>query len=139
VKRPLKLVLWAVGLLVSMAVILILCIGLLFCGDHVTQKVESPSGKYTAQVEESDCGALSGFDTDVMIRQKPLWLSNPHFGRGADLFNLSDSPTRVTIKWKDDRELDIECRGCSEKDSRLFLRSWKDVTIHYTFLPDDQK
>jgi hypothetical protein len=37
------------------------------CGNQVTQEVSSPSGNYRAIVFEFDCGATTGFSTQVSI------------------------------------------------------------------------
>jgi hypothetical protein len=139
VHKRTKLALWVGGAILFVPVALIVAAGLLLCGDHVASKAYSPSQEYVAQVEESDCGAVSGFDTDVMIRERPIWLSNPHLGRGAQLLHLNGSPSRITIQWNGDHELDVECRGCSEQDSHVFRTRWKGVTIRYASLPAGQK
>lgn len=79
-------------------------IALFFCQNTVVQTVESPSGKYYAQVIDSDQGALGG-DTLVHVCEKS--------GINAIIFKIEKKPQRVysgdwgefenmQIYWKND-------------------------------------
>lgn len=139
VNKRTKLTLWIAGAIVSIPALFILGIGLLMCKSSVSSKTYSSTYNFLADVEDIDCGAVSGFNVDVMIRQWPFWLSNPYLGRGAHLLHSGGPPSQITIQWKDDHNLDVKCRGCSEKDSQVFLSQWKGITVHFVFLPSEQK
>jgi hypothetical protein len=93
--------------------------------------LHSPSRSYRAEVEESDCGAVSGFDTDVIICKRPFVLSHLRLGTASDLFFTDGSPDRIRLHWEDDNNLTIECVGCKDRETQRFAQSWKNVAIRY--------
>lgn len=103
----------------------------MLCRDHRDQMLYSPSKNYRAEVEESDCGAVSGFNTDVIIRKRPFVLSDLHLGTASDLFFTDESPDRVRLHWEDDNNLTIECAGCKGGETQEFAQGWRSVAIHY--------
>ncbi len=68
---------------VGLYVLTIAVLGLTLCRDHQDQMLYSPSRNYRAEVEESDCGAVSGFNTDVIIRKRPFVLSHLPLGTAS--------------------------------------------------------
>lgn len=79
--------------------------------DTVVQSVESPSGKYCAQVIDSDQGALGG-DTTVMVREKD--------GINAILFIIEKKPQQVYFgEWGEFRDMRI----CWKNDGCLVINS----------------
>lgn len=130
--RPAKFILWTVGVIVAIPVLLIVLLP--GCKNIVPTTEYAPSGRYMAEAEDYDCGAVSRFETIVMIRQRPFWLSNSFFGRGAHILIFEGPPQRITLQWKNGHELEVECHGCSEMSPRVLLSQWKGVTVHYTFV-----
>ena len=96
--RPAKFIFWTVGVIVAIPVLLIVLLP--GCKNIVPTTEYAPSGRYMAEAEDYDCGAVSRFETIVMIRQRPFWLSNSFFGRGAHILIFEGPPQRITLQWK---------------------------------------
>jgi len=102
------------------------------CKEEVKQRLQSPSGKYVAEVSEGYCTVAGGIDTDVMIRERPFVLSNPHFGNAADVFYLGDLARHIEVRWNGDAELIVRCADCKPANFRVLKDRWKDISILYS-------
>jgi hypothetical protein len=136
IKRPLKLL--AILAAVNIAVFLVLCtwFTMSLCRNSVEQSVPSPSGKQIAWLEVGDCGALSGWDTDAMVSPTP---TVPHFGYfipTADVFHLNGAPESIRLHWDSETDLVVECTGCEASRATILAARWKNITIHYNFVPE---
>ncbi len=45
----------------------------LLCETSVFEVADSPNGRYRATVAEVDCGAMSGFNRQVLLTRRPFW------------------------------------------------------------------
>ena len=116
---------------VLLLVVFILVMGFWFCGHRTLQRAYSPSRRYLAEVDEFDCGAVSGFDTDVMLRTSPFAISTPYLRTASDVFYLDGAPSHVILEWTSDTNLNVKCMGCKERRLKTFENKWKQVSIHY--------
>jgi hypothetical protein len=84
------------------------------CGNDVSQTVVSPSGRLKAVVFNRDCGATTGFSTQVSII--PSSESLP--GEGGNTLVL-DGTVPLKIEWRSDSMLHLSGIGAA----RIFLQS----------------
>jgi len=102
------------------------------CQSRISQRVYSPSAEYLADVEEADCGAVGGFETDVILRRKPYWASSPRLNTASEVFTLKGSSSRINVGWEGENQLRIECTDC-QGNGTVFERNWKGISIRYVF------
>jgi hypothetical protein len=110
-------------------------LGFGLCGHKVTQLALSPSGRYTAKIEEFDCGAVSGWDSDVMILQRPFLFSSRLFGTASEIFYLNGAPSNISLRWSSDSELTLQCFNCQTNQTKILKKRWKEITIQYIISP----
>ncbi len=79
------------------------------CGNEVFQEVVSPDGTYKAVVFQRDCGATTGFSTQVSILKASSQLTN----RGGNVFAMDGHPdwTQVEVRWDGNRSVDLRYPG----------------------------
>jgi hypothetical protein len=94
------------------------------CGNEVSQTVVSPSGRLKAVVFNRDCGATTGFSTQVSII--PSSESLP--GEGGNTIVL-DGTVPLKIEWRSDSMLHLSGIGAA----RIFLQpnSAAGVSVSY--------
>lgn len=76
------------------------------CGNEVYSEVLSPDGEYKAVVFQRDCGATTGFSTQVSIIHSGDNLKN----EGGNVYIIAGHPrdTLLVARWLSDTELRIE-------------------------------
>ncbi len=76
------------------------------CGNEVYSEVLSPDGEYKAVVFQRDCGATTGFSTQVSIIHSGVNLKN----EGGNVYIIDGHPrdTLLVARWLSDAELRIE-------------------------------
>jgi hypothetical protein len=84
------------------------------CGNEISQTFASPSGKLKAVVFNRDCGATTGFSTQVSII--PSSESLP--GAGGNTLIL-DGTVPLKVEWRSDSELHLSGLGAA----KIFLQS----------------
>lgn len=94
----------ATALVISGGVIWIIVVELpSLCGNEVMQETASPDGTRRAIVFQRDCGATTGFSTQVSI----IGASDDLPNEPGNTFIIDDHPSQrgVTLRWADDSTL----------------------------------
>ncbi len=93
------------------------------CRNEVVASVRSPSGKASAAVFNRNCGATTGFNTQISVWQQ-LMVPN----EGGNVF-IADGTLPVTVRWLSETELLISgVQGAKTFKQELKLSS---VNISY--------
>lgn len=121
-----------VGVLISLITILSFD-GCGACGEDKLAESASPGNTYVATVFRRGCGATAGFLYHVNIRS-----SNGSFSaddRGAiengQIFLTREG--KIGVRWKDDKNLQVDCTGCPSDRRPIMESSWNGVSISYEF------
>jgi hypothetical protein len=94
------------------------------CGNEISQTVTSPSGKLKAIVFNRNCGATTGFNTQVSIIPSSETLS----GDGGNTLIL-DGTVPLKVEWRSDSALHLSGLGVA----KIFRQSHSaaGVTVSY--------
>ena len=129
-----KILLWAsCGILLCGAGL----IGLIFllssgmCRNEIYKEYLSPNGSLKAVVFQRDCGATTGFSTQISILKSNAALSN----KAGNVF-ISDGHPRDTspiVTWLSDSELEISRNGSATvyKSKKAWGWFWKKVKVRH--------
>ena len=97
------------------------------CGNEIFQTIPSPNKKYKAIIFQRDCGATTGFSTQISIVKTISKLAN----ESGNIFiadgHPSDHPLKVT--WVDAKNIEIE-----ENFSEIFLKNTKFENIEIKYV-----
>ena len=127
--------LWILGS--SLAVAAVSCASP--CQNEIFSEVQSPNGLLKAIVFQRDCGATTGFFTEVSILDQSEDLPN----ETGNVFTVDDDHgkatsgqgrgPRVLVRWLSNNEIEIS----SDPNARVFLKeiSYKSVMIRHITLP----
>jgi len=109
------------------------------CRNEILSEVQSPNGLLKAIVFQRDCGATTGFFTDVSILGQSEDLPN----ETGNVFTVDDDHgmatsgqsrgPRVLVRWLSNNEIEIS----TEPNARVFLKeiSYRSVMIRHISLP----
>ena len=106
-----------VTLLIAFSLLLNGCIANLFCKDEKITDTASTDDQRIATVFVRDCGATTGWNTQVAMRWKS---SNP---RPEDVVFVVEGKPDVQVKWLDDLTLSVTCNKCAE--DHIYMRVTK--------------
>lgn len=97
------------------------------CENDIFQTISSPSQKYSAVIFNRDCGATTGFSTQISITGFGDSLSN----NGGNILVIDNHPskTKVQVLWLSDSELTITSLGKNKIYSQE--HSFGKVKINY--------
>ena len=102
------------------------------CGSRTRAQEQSPGAKYTARVDESDCGALGDYDSEVEIHENRPRLGLSILGHSnVIVFTLTDAGSNIRLHWETPTMLVIECIKCKREDVHIRKTRWKQVSIKY--------
>jgi hypothetical protein len=100
----------------------------------VTESVDSPDGRYRAQVVREDPGASSGYE--YMVRLMPAGLTPlPRslrvlpFGAVYVALDAHREPDRLTVSWTGREQVTIRCEGCG--DATMGKPKWREIELRY--------
>ena len=79
------------------------------CGNEVLQSITSPSGELKVEVFSRDCGATTGFSTQVSIISADDRLPN----EGGNILVL-DGTVPIKVQWRSDSTLTVDGLGTSQ-------------------------
>ena len=79
------------------------------CGNEVLQSITSPSGELKVEVFSRDCGATTGFSTQVSIISADDRLPN----EGGNILVL-DGTVPIKVQWRSDSTLTVAGLGTSQ-------------------------
>jgi hypothetical protein len=94
------------------------------CGNEITQTIISPSGSSKAVVFSRDCGATTGFSTQVSILRGAQGLPND----GGNVLVLDDI-VPLSLAWKSDTSLQVS--GLGGRQTYKQAASVSGVAISY--------
>jgi len=100
------------------------------CSDRIISSVSSPDAYYAAELFERDCGATTGFNRQVAIRDG----DDEFDGDRGVVFVIEGRPS-ISLRWESERELSIVYER--EPDTEVFRSEpdWQDVRVEYRHLP----
>ena len=101
------------------------------CEEEELGQAISPDTKYVATVFRRGCGAASGLLYHVNLRESPGAFSADYRGVNEDGQVFLTREGRITLSWKDNKSLSVDCDGCQKDRRPLTQTSWKDVSISY--------
>lgn len=103
------------------------------CGNEIFQEIYSPDNDYKVVVFQRDCGATTGFSTQISILKASQDLSN----KGGNIFSMDGHPdwTDVQVKWDTDRALLISYSGpykvFTQKETYWYFLSKVDIDYEH--------
>jgi len=104
-----------------------------WCGGRSSFELQSPDGRYGAEVHYVDCEPMGGSGTkSVILRDSGTRTLLPGLPRGDTVFAARADLLPVTIEWTDARILTVRYPP-DLHPSRIIRQddSWKDVEIIY--------
>lgn len=131
-KKAAKLALVSAGCLVLLYILGGGALAWLWCTNHTVRTAMSPSGRYVAEAWESYCSVGSGWDSGVVIRERPLILSYLPWARHAGVLDLRGPADRVRLRWIGNSILSVECLGCKQDELRSKVSQWNGISIRYS-------
>lgn len=87
------------------------------CGSTMVQTIPSPDGELKAVVFEHDCGATTGYSTQVSILRRGETLTK----KASDTF-VAEGQMPIVVTWTAPRDLTIATLG-----SRVFRREKRSI------------
>jgi hypothetical protein len=131
---------WTIGVLVTLFVALQVLMFAAFsdlCGNDVWTEYPSPNGEYRAVIFQRDCGATTGFSTQVTILQRDNELPN----RAGDILIIDGHPENVAphANWLDADELVLHYRltGMESLAAHVWTAPmlWDSATVKISYTP----
>lgn len=94
------------------------------CDTELETEVPSETGAYLAAVFHRECGATTGFNTQVALRKRTDRF-DPRQGQVLSL----DGHHRLELIWRGDRRLEVRVPA-----ERIYVQKdrWHDVRLEYT-------
>jgi hypothetical protein len=89
----------------------------------VQAQFQSPTGRYTAAVFHRECGATTGFNTQIALRRS--WRD---FSYDSGKVLAMDGRHVLSLKWVDDEHLVVLLPA---DQVNIQEHMWKDVTVEY--------
>jgi len=114
-----------IGCAFILTVVLVLIVSFMYltsdmCGNDIYSELLSPNKKYKAVVFQRDCGATTGFSTQISIIKSAETLDND----GGNVFIIKGHPKKVSpiLFWNSNSELNIkkEINGSEFKAEERF-------------------
>ncbi|MEZ5494507.1 MAG: DUF5412 family protein [Pseudomonadales bacterium] len=131
-RKWVKLTIWLSTSLAGFLVAAFLALYIFFtslpdmCGNQVFKEIYSPGNKYKAVVFQRDCGATTGFSTQVSVINSNEILENE--GGNAYIADNHPNETKLQLTWLSERSLEI-----SNSDPEALTRNndVKGVSVTY--------
>jgi hypothetical protein len=107
------------------------------CGNQIAQEVASPSGTFRAVVFERDCGATTGFSTQISILPATARLTN----ETGNIFVAEDKQgvpldshgvVHIMVEWKGDHALIISYPSAAQ----VFQKVSEHQGVRVTYVTD---
>lgn len=129
-----KVLLWSIGGILLCGAGLIGLIFVLFsgmCGNEIYGEYPSPNGRLKAVVFQRDCGATTGFSTQISILKSNATLAN----KRGNIFISAGHPrdTSPIVTWLSDSELEISKNRALKvyKAKEAWGWFWEKVKVRY--------
>jgi hypothetical protein len=106
------------------------------CGDTLIAKEVAPSGDFSAELFEHNCGAIDPFRTVIVITDQrlPKWL--PSIIRRREIFRAEVYPDAVAIKWASSDELVVSYLEEVEQRIQRQRSSWRAIDLKYEIVDE---
>jgi hypothetical protein len=125
----------ALGALILVGIFLATAVTSVMCGSKVGNQLLSPDTRYKAQTEQSDCGAITGFETEVVLIENRPRLGLSLFGHASHtVVTVEAASTHLRLYWATPDVLIVECSQCKPQDVHVWDSSWKQVSVKYIYL-----
>lgn len=98
------------------------------CGNHVIESHVSPSHKWQLVLFQRDCGAISGFSSQISLLNVDENISSD-FGKG-NIYIANGYPKGFSIKWKSNKSVSIITPF---KENFKMKKSLKGITFSYKY------
>lgn len=100
------------------------------CREQASSWYRNPAGGagYVARVQSSDCGALSGYHTEVIVRSDSF-LRLPGTYDSQIIFEGNFHPQDLQLTWESSTHLVIEYPLGEDRRIREALPTWQGITI----------
>ena len=122
--------------LFAFAFSLITCVGGMFddmCGNEISQEILSPNGKLKAVIFTRNCGATTGFSTQISLLPKTQKLLNS----GGNIFTTDwYGQPPIEVNWVSNEQLIIKY----PREAKTFTKEtdFDDITIKYETYDETQ-
>ena len=131
-RKWVKATIWVVSILVTVLVSACVALYLFFssapamCGNEIFQEVYSPSHQYKAVVFQRDCGATTGFSTQVSVLSATNVLEN----ESGNTYIARNHPneTKLQLAWLAEKSLEI---GNSDPNAATKNQEVNGVSVNY--------
>ncbi len=123
---------WIVSILVALLVAACVALYLFFsslpdmCGNEIFQEVYSPSHQYKAVLFQRDCGATTGFSTQVSILNENDVLENE--GGNTYIADKHPNETKLQLTWLAEQSLEI-----GNSDTNAFTRNNEVIGVSVNY------
>ncbi len=102
------------------------------CSQSSYREEPSPDRQYLAVESETNCGATDPFGTEISVRSRQprlgvSWLGYPN--KRVFLANVSLSKT--SVRWLDNRYLEIICTDCEKYGVAEKIEAWRDIKVKF--------
>lgn len=139
--KPMRLIfalVLAIGMLALFCGAPMIFFNRVICRTEVGDWYPNPSGgaELEARVETSDCGALSGYYSKVIVRERAR-LHIPGTYDSQVVFEGNFPLDKLTVVWESGKHLAIEYPVGNDMAIRDSVSTWKSLTV--THRPRDQR
>ena len=131
-RKWVKVTIWVLVSIASLLAIAFLALYLLFssfddmCGNEAFQEIYSPGHKYKAVVFQRDCGATTGFTTQVSVLSANEELENE--GGNAYIAKNHPNETKLKVIWLAEESLEI-----GNSDPKAFTKNNEVEGVSVTY------
>ena len=97
------------------------------CGNEIFSEVYSPDSKFRAVIFQRDCGATTGFTTQISL----IFAKNDLQNEGGNIFIVDGHPNdrKIELSWNGPKKLTI--KNCSGLQSHKKEKLYQGVSIDY--------
>jgi hypothetical protein len=101
------------------------------CGSYPYKSIASPNGKYKAVIYQFDCGATTGFSTQISI----LKANEQPEAEAGNIFSSDGHPKEVApeVIWVSDKDLNIHIRAGVRVHNQDEAWGWPWGKINITY------
>ena|SRR5216117_1073935 len=123
----------AVGILALAGMLLVILLVFLWpCEWRITGQEESPGAQYVARVEDINCGAMTRYQSFVLVLENRPRLGLAILGHSKEnVLTLIGAGSQISLHWESQTALVVECDECKPEEVSIWMNSWKQVSIKY--------
>lgn len=116
---------------IVLSVVALVFAGCSMCGEDKLAEAISPGNRYVVTVFRRGCGATSGFLYHVNLKTSTDSFSPDTKGiiESGQIFITREG--KISVRWIDDKTLQVTCDGCPKDHKPKMENAWNDVSISY--------